>query len=107
MWGTFYIRIANKKVLLLQDERIRNIWGDAISQSLNELDCICEAHFCEEDIDSHFETKMPDGTFNRIKKGIIRLKPNAIPREVICFYLYRNTVANNMYTLKFIADWNV
>ena len=101
------MRIFNKKVLLLQDERVRNIWEDAISQSLNKLDCICEAHFCEEDIDSHFETKMPDGTINRIKKGRMRLKPNAIPRKVIYFYLYRNIVPNSIYTLKFIADWNV
>ena len=88
MWESFYLRIFNEKVLLLQDERVRNVWEYAILQSLNELDYICEAYFCEEDIDSHFETKMPDGTINRIKKGRIRVKLNAISRKIIYFHLY-------------------
>ena len=104
VWQSFYLRIFNKKVSLLQDKRVRNAREDAISQSLNELDCICKAHFCEVDIDSHFETIMPDGTINCIKRGRIRLKPNAILRKDIYFYLCRNIVPNSIYTLKFIAD---
>jgi len=42
------------------------------------IDCVCEKHFDETYINRYFETKLPDGSINKIKRDRIILKNNAI-----------------------------
>lgn len=43
------------------------------------IDCVCEKHFDESYLERYFETKMPDGSVNRIQRERVLLKNNAIP----------------------------
>lgn len=43
------------------------------------IDFVCEQHFEEDCLSRFYETKMPDGTIHRIKRGRILLKSDAVP----------------------------
>lgn len=43
------------------------------------IDSVCEKHFDETYLNRYFETKLPDGSINQIKRDRIKLKNNAIP----------------------------
>uniref|UniRef100_A0A2S2NYY9 THAP-type domain-containing protein n=1 Tax=Schizaphis graminum TaxID=13262 RepID=A0A2S2NYY9_SCHGA len=68
---------APKDVLLLEK------WSKAIQRTDRELrpgiDNVCEKHFDEAYVSRYFETKMPDGSINRIERGRLSLKKNAVP----------------------------
>eukprot|EP00102_Acyrthosiphon_pisum_P011852 XP_008180763.1 PREDICTED: uncharacterized protein LOC103308705 isoform X1 [Acyrthosiphon pisum] len=68
---------APKDLLLLEK------WVKAIPRADRELrpgiDSVCEKHFDETYLNRYFETKLPDGSINQIKRDRIILKNNAIP----------------------------
>ncbi|CAI6362420.1 unnamed protein product [Macrosiphum euphorbiae] len=68
---------APKDVLLLEK------WAKAIPRADRELrpgiDSVCEKHFDETYLNRYFETKLPDGSINQIKRDRIVLKNNAVP----------------------------
>lgn len=43
------------------------------------IDSLCEKHFDETYLNRYFETKLPDGSINQIKRDRIILKNNAVP----------------------------
>lgn len=47
---------------------------------MSQYDCVCALHFPAEDISCFYETKLVDGTIDRIKRGVPQLKANALPR---------------------------
>ncbi|XP_030747264.1 uncharacterized protein LOC115875863 isoform X1 [Sitophilus oryzae] len=58
-------------------------WQRAIpraDKTLSSKDVVCELHFLDEDIMTHYETKLADGTISRIKRGRPTLKQGSIPR---------------------------
>jgi len=44
-----------------------------------EIDSLCEKHFDETYLNRYFETKLPVGSINQIKRDRIILKNNAVP----------------------------
>ena len=61
---------------------MRKRWEEALSISLNDVDSLCDAHFQNEDFETHFEIKLTDESIHRIPREKIALKQNAIPMKV-------------------------
>nr|XP_042911894.1 uncharacterized protein LOC107446497 [Parasteatoda tepidariorum] len=65
-----------------KDPAVFEIWKRSIPRAdkkLRNVDFVCAKHFKEDDIERFYETKMPDGSIFRLKRGMPRLKPSAIP----------------------------
>ncbi|XP_054718217.1 uncharacterized protein LOC129227652 isoform X2 [Uloborus diversus] len=46
---------------------------------MSKKNSVCELHFDADSIEEFYETKMPDGTVHRIKRGRCRIKESAVP----------------------------
>ncbi|XP_030752362.1 uncharacterized protein LOC115879607 isoform X2 [Sitophilus oryzae] len=65
------------------DPSLLQQWQKAIPRSdktLSSKDAVCELHFLDEDILTHYEIKLTDGTISRIERGRPLLKEGSIPR---------------------------
>ncbi|KAL4120552.1 hypothetical protein QTP88_013222 [Uroleucon formosanum] len=66
-----------------KDRKILTQWVKAIPRSDRNLrsgiDCVCEKHFAETSLIKYFETKMADGSIQKIERGRILLKENSVP----------------------------
>lgn len=67
---------------LSQDPKVLAQWARAIPRSDRNLrpgiDCVCENHFSETCLIKYFETKMADGSIQKIERDRICLKENAV-----------------------------
>ncbi|KAL4099002.1 hypothetical protein QTP88_023505 [Uroleucon formosanum] len=82
-----------------KDPKILTQWVKVIPRSDRNLrsgiDCVCEKHFAETSLIKYFETKMVDGSIQKIERDRILLKENSVPSLFLDLPCYLSSKTKN------------